>query len=70
MDAAAPPVLLANARLIDPASGRDEAGDLFVADGLIRDLGASVRGSRPDGARIIDCRGRVVACQCTLSRLP
>jgi dihydroorotase len=61
MDAAAPPVLLANARLIDPASGRDETGDIFVADGLIRDLGASVRGSRPDGARIIDCRGRVVA---------
>ncbi len=57
----APPLLLANARLIDPATGKEEFGDLYAEGGLIRDFGASVRGSRPDGAKVLDCRGEVVA---------
>ena len=35
-------ILFQNARLIDPASGRDEIGDLRVRGGAIADLGASL----------------------------
>ncbi|MBX9683851.1 MAG: dihydroorotase [Hyphomicrobium sp.] len=50
-----------NARLIDPASNRDEPGGLLVKDGLIADLGAHLRRNAPDGATVIDCKGHVLA---------
>ena len=50
-----------NARLIDPASGRDEPGGLLVRDGLIADLGGHLRRSAPDGADVIDCQGHVLS---------
>jgi dihydroorotase len=43
-----------NGRVIDPASGRDAAGDVYVADGRISE-------PFPEADRIIDARGRVVA---------
>src|SRR5919206_3973885 len=43
-----------NARIVDPASGRDGAGDLYVADGKI-----SAESGRAD--RTIDAKGLVVA---------
>ena len=43
-----------NARLIDPASGRDEPGGLLVRGGVIADLGAHLRRNAPDGAAVID----------------
>ena len=43
-----------NARLIDPASGRDAAGDLYIADGKIAEEFA-----RPE--RVIDAKGLVAA---------
>ena len=49
------------ARLIDPASGRDEPGGLLVRDGLIADLGGHLRRSAPDGADVIDCQGHVLS---------
>lgn len=49
-----------NARLVDPASGKDEPGGLLVKDGMIADLGAQLRRNAPDGARVIDCRGHVL----------
>ncbi|MCP8939862.1 dihydroorotase [Alsobacter sp. SYSU M60028] len=54
-------LLLANARLVDPATGREEFGDLLVEDGLIADFGAALRAARPEGATVLDCRGEVVA---------
>jgi dihydroorotase len=56
------PILLANARIIDPSRDLDFAGDLLIADGLIRDAkrGISAAGV-PEGTEIIDCRGNVVA---------
>jgi dihydroorotase len=57
----AAPLIIRNARLVDPASGREEDGDILVEGGVIRDLGAGLRGSRPDGACEIDARGRVLA---------
>ncbi|MCZ0733406.1 dihydroorotase [Phreatobacter sp. AB_2022a] len=56
------PLLLANARLIDPAAGTDVTGGLFVENGVIRDHGAALTASAvPDGTEIVDCRGAVVA---------
>ena len=60
-DVTAAPLIIRNARLVDPATGREENGDLYAEGGVICDLGPSLRGSRPDGAREIDARGRVLA---------
>ncbi|MDR3499182.1 MAG: dihydroorotase [Parvibaculum sp.] len=51
-----------NARLIDPASGLDERGNLYVVDGKIADLGPNLFSDGiPDGAEIVDCRGHVLS---------
>lgn len=56
------PLLLVNARLVDPASGVETRGGLLALNGRIADLGPSVTADgAPDGARIVDCRGDVVA---------
>jgi predicted amidohydrolase len=52
------PVLLRGARLIDPATGVDETGDLRVEDGRIAEIGD---GLRADGAASLDCDGLVLA---------
>ncbi len=49
-----------NARIIDPASGRDEPGGLVVRDGMIADLGNHLRRNAPDGAEVVDCQGHVL----------
>ncbi len=49
-----------NARLIDPASGRDEPGGLLVADGAISDLGGHLRRNAPQGATVVDCQGHIL----------
>ncbi|MCP2679394.1 amidohydrolase family protein [Maricaulaceae bacterium NA33B04] len=51
--------LLRNARLIDPASGRDELGDLKIRDGVIEAVGGSLI-SQGDEA-VIDLEGAVLA---------
>src|SRR3984893_1315484 len=56
------PVLLANARIVDPSRDLDEPGDVLIVDGLIRDARRGMRASGvPEGTEPIDCRGRVVA---------
>jgi dihydroorotase len=60
-DTATPqPTAFLNARLIDPASGRDEPGGLLVADGLIADMGAHLRRNSPAGTTVVDCKGHVL----------
>jgi dihydroorotase len=55
------PLVLVNARLVDPASNRDETGGVLVEDGSIRDIGPQVtRTGLPEGAEIIDCAGDVL----------
>ncbi len=50
------------ARLIDPASGRDEKGGLLAIDGRIAELGPTVRGnSLPEGAEVVRCEGYCLA---------
>jgi dihydroorotase len=53
------PLLLSNARLVDPSLGREERGGVLVADGLILDVGPRVTGAAD--AEVIDCRGEVLA---------
>jgi len=53
-----PDLLFANVRLLDPASGLDQPGELLVRDGLIADLGGGL--GRPDGAEAIDGAGAVL----------
>src|SRR5262245_43248383 len=50
-----------NARLIDPASGKDEPGGLLVRDGVIADLGTHLRRNAPEGTRVVDCKGHVLS---------
>ena len=56
------PLLLANARVVDPSRGADFHGDVFLAEGVVKDaaFGLAAAGA-PDGAEVIDCRGAVVA---------
>jgi len=51
-----------NARLLDPASGLDEAGAILVEDGRISDLGNGLfREGVPEGVTEIDCGGHCLA---------
>jgi len=49
-----------NARLVDPGSGRDEAGGLVVRDGVIADLGSHLRRNAPDSTEVVDCGGNLL----------
>ena len=51
-------ILFRNARLIDPASGRDELAALRVRDGLIAETGAL---EPKDGEEVIDLKGACLA---------
>ena len=56
------PILLANARVIDPARDLDQLGDVLIADGVIKDSAKNIRAAGvPEGTEVIDCHGRVVA---------
>jgi len=52
------PILISNARVIDPSTGRDEPGSVLVRDGVIAEIGA-VAGIAD--AEIVDGRGQVLA---------
>ena len=56
-----PAAVFINARLIDPASNRDEPGGLLVKDGLIADLGGHLYRNAPEGTTVIDCKGNILA---------
>jgi dihydroorotase len=49
-----------NARLVDPASSKDEPGGLLVKGGVIADLGSHLRRNAPDRATVVDCKGHVL----------
>lgn len=56
------PILLANARIIDPSRDLDILGDLLIADGTIREARKGIGAAGvPEGTEVIDCRGKVVA---------
>ncbi len=47
---------IANGRVIDPSSGRDETADVLIENGRI-----AAAGARPEGAEVFDASGMVVA---------
>jgi len=53
------PVLIRGGRVIDPSQGHDGVADVLLADGRVAGLGAAL--SAPDGAEVVDARGKVVA---------
>ncbi len=53
-------ILFAHARLIDPEAQTDIPGSLLIRDGQIAGRGAPDEAA-PDGAKVIDCRGRALA---------
>ncbi len=56
------PLAIVNARLLDPAAGRDERGGVLVQDGVIADLGPQVgRQGLPEGTERIDAGGHCLA---------
>jgi dihydroorotase len=56
------PILLANARIIDPSRGLDLHGDLLIADGVIRDARRGIAAAGlPEGTEVVNCRGQVAA---------
>jgi dihydroorotase len=56
------PILLANARMIDPSRNLDEAADILLADGIVRDTRRGIGAAGvPEGTEIINCGGKIVA---------
>src|SRR5207253_8007659 len=56
------PILLANARIVDPARDLDFPADLLIADGVIREAKRGIHAAGvPEGTEAIDCRGKMVA---------
>src|SRR6185437_3680405 len=56
------PILLANARVIDPSRDFDGPGDVLIADGVIRDLKRGIGAAGvPEGTDVINCAGKIVA---------
>ncbi len=53
------PILLKNARLIDPETKREQTGSVLVRDGVIADIGPHV--AVASDADVIDCGGQVLA---------
>ena len=56
------PLLLTHARLMDPASGREQIGSLLIRNGLIAELGPQlVNGGVSADTEVFDCEGHVLA---------
>src|SRR6186713_1013202 len=56
------PILLANARIIDPSRDLDTNGDVLIADGQIRDTKRGIGAAGvPEGTEVFNCHGKVVA---------
>src|SRR3982074_3148937 len=56
------PILLANARLIDPSRDLDIMGDVLIAAGAIRESRRGIGAAGvPEGTDIVNCAGKIVA---------
>lgn len=56
------PLVLSNARVIDPERGLDANGSIIMADGVILAAGPeALNQGIPDGATEVDCRGAIAA---------
>jgi dihydroorotase len=55
------PLLIENARIVDPASGTNRHGAVLVENGLVSDLALGGPVGVPEGAEVIDAAGHVLA---------
>ncbi|MFD1252192.1 Dihydroorotase [Devosia equisanguinis] len=55
------PLLIENARVVDPASGTDQMGAVLVEDGRISDLALGGPVGVPDDAEVVNANGLVLA---------
>jgi dihydroorotase len=56
------PILLANARIVDPSRDLDFPGDLLIAEGVIREAKRGIHAAGvPEGTEVVDCEGKLVA---------
>jgi dihydroorotase len=56
------PILLANARIVDPSRELDIVGDVLIAEGVVREAKRGIGAAGvPEGTDVIDCRGKLVA---------
>ena len=56
------PILLANARIVDPSRDLDFPGDILIAEGAIKEAKKGIGAAGvPEGTEVIDCRGKLVA---------
>jgi dihydroorotase len=56
------PILLANARILDPSRNLEIDGDLLIADGVIREAKRGIGAAGvPEGTEVIDCKGKLIA---------
>ncbi len=55
------PLLIENARIVDPASGTDARGAVLVEDGHIVDIALGAPIGVPDGAEVINANGLILA---------
>ena len=56
------PILLANARVVDPSRDFDGPGDVLIADGVIRDARRGIGAAGvPEGTDIVNCAGMIIA---------
>jgi dihydroorotase len=54
------PLVITGARIVDPKSGLDAVGCVVVTDGLIRDVARGAAPGLPDGATVIEARGKAL----------
>jgi dihydroorotase len=55
------PLVIKNARVVDPATNRDVKGAVLVANGVISGIAEGAPQGVPDGAEVIDASGLVVS---------
>src|SRR6201981_3988809 len=56
------PILLANARVVDPSRDFDGPGDVLIADGVIRETRRGIGAAGvPEVTDIVNCSGKIVA---------
>ena len=54
-------LVLVDAHLLDPISGREGRGAVLVRDGLIADIAWGAAPEAPEGSEIVDCGGHLLA---------
>lgn len=58
---ASKPVILYNARLVDPATGYDGTGSVWVKNGVIHDVQHVAQPDLPEGVTGYDCEGHILS---------